>query len=164
MHSDLTQLHKVTTSDSNAFQVQSRFLLKWIRLSMIDGKKTKAYSMITTVLKTLAEQESHKKPIEFVLQAIDNVKPILEVRKRRIAGSTQYVPCIVPPKRQESLALRWLMEAARKRRITKKKQFTLCLIEELVDAFNKRGVVRHKRDELHKLAEANRGFSHYRWW
>lgn len=146
-------------------QSQSRFLLKWIRLTMTDGKKTKAYSSLSTLLKAFAEQQTHTtNPIDFLLQAIENVKPVLEVRKRRIAGSTQYVPCIVPKNRQESLAIRWLIEAARKRRITKKKQLTLCLLEELVDAFNKRGIVRQKRDELHKLAEANRGFSHYRWW
>lgn len=129
---------------------------------MIDGKKTKSYFIVTQIVNELSH--TGQDPIDCLMKAVDNVKPLLEVKKRRIAGSTHYVPYVLSPSRQENRALRWLLEAASKRRIVKKKALSLCLVDEFKDAYNQTGVVKQKRDELHKQAEANRGFAHYRWW
>ena len=100
-----------------------------------------------------------------LMNAIDNVKPTIEVKKVRISGTTQLVPCIIPKKRQLSLAIRWIVEAAKVRRNTKKSMsLDQCFLAELVDASQNIGTVRKRRDDLHKLAESNRGFAHYRWW
>lgn len=141
---------------------QRRCLQKFVHLCMIDGKKTKSHLILK---KTLYQLADYGDGICYLMKAIENVNPILEVKKVRIAGSTQLVPSIISKNRQESLAIRWILEAAIKRRNAKKTQpLDQCIVAEIVDAFNKTGVVRKKRDELHKLAEANRGFSHYRWW
>jgi small subunit ribosomal protein S7 len=130
---------------------------------MIDGKKSKSHKIITNTLCRIGAQ--HGDVITFLMKAIDNVKPIIEVRKIRISGSTILVPCIISRNRQESLAIRWIVEAAKKRRNTKKSMsLDQCLYSELIDASQKIGAVRKKRDDLHKLAESNRGFAHYRWW
>ena len=156
---------------------QKYCLQKLVNICMVHGKKSKACSIITNTLYKLAQLQLTKEEaatqtlsesvdvIAFVTTAIDNVKPILEVKKVRISGSTQLVPSIISKRRQDTLAIRWILEAATKRR-SAKRNLTLdqCLFAEIVDAFNKVGTVRKKRDELHKLAEANRGFSHYRWW
>ena len=99
------------------------------------------------------------------LQSIENVKPLFEVKRIRIAGTTQQVPSLVPFERQESLAIRWIIQGAkeRKRKIVKL-DFEECLALEIIEAFKKQGSARHKRDDLHKIAEANRAYSHYRWW
>jgi ribosomal protein S7 len=100
-----------------------------------------------------------------LMNAIENVKPIVEVKKVRISGTTQLVPSIIPKNRQICLAIRWIVEAAISRRNTKK-SMTLdeCFFAELIDASQNIGTVRKRRDDLHKLAESNRGFAHYRWW
>jgi small subunit ribosomal protein S7 len=153
---------------------------------MKNGKKTKAHLIMAKTLTRLCEdtQMGSMDSIRFLTLAIDNVKPVLEVTKMRIAGSTQFVPKMIPQNRQESLAIRWLIEAAqaqKRRHATKKTGQTLTnndgshsvhsktdlssfLVLELIDAYNQVGSVKQKRDELHQLAEANRGFSHYRWW
>ena len=148
---------------------QKYCLQKLVNICMVHGKKSKACSIITNTLYKLAHftqtQRESIDVIAYVTTAIDNVKPILEVKKVRISGSTQLVPSIISKRRQDTLAIRWILEAATKRR-SAKRNLTLdqCVFAEIVDAFNKVGTVRKKRDELHKLAEANRGFSHYRWW
>uniref|UniRef100_UPI0031F3F958 ribosomal protein S7 n=1 Tax=Zygnema cf. cylindricum TaxID=3142258 RepID=UPI0031F3F958 len=129
---------------------------------MVDGKKTKSHLIITN---TLARLANYGDVIAFVMNAIENVKPIIEIKKVRISGSTQLVPSLISTRRQETLAIRWIVEAAIQRRKAKQSlNLEQCLFAEIVDASNKIGVVRKKRDELHKLAEANRGFAHYRWW
>ena len=98
-------------------------------------------------------------------QSIENVKPIFEVKRIRIAGSTQQIPSLVPFQRQESLAIRWIIQAAKDRKKKSDKiHFEECLALEIIEVFKKQGSARHKRDELHKIAEANRAYSHYRWW
>nr|YP_010736400.1 ribosomal protein S7 [Zygnema circumcarinatum]QKQ14729.1 ribosomal protein S7 [Zygnema circumcarinatum]WEL36373.1 ribosomal protein S7 [Zygnema circumcarinatum] len=129
---------------------------------MIDGKKTQSHSIITN---TFARLANYGDVITYVINAIENVKPIIEIKKVRISGSTQIVPSLLSKRRQETLAIRWIVEAAIQRRKTQPNwNFEQCLLVEIVDAFNKTGVVRKKRDELHRLAEANRGLAHYRWW
>ena len=141
---------------------QKHCLHKLINFCMIDGKKTKSNYIIH---KTLYQLSRYGDPIAFLMNAVDNVKPIVEVKKVRIAGSTQLVPSIIATHRQETLALRWLVEAATKRRKLKGSlKLEHCLVAEIVDASKKVGALRKRRDELHKLAESNRGFSHYRWW
>ena len=135
---------------------------KLVNLCMIHGKKSQSQHIISNTLNHLS---SYGDVVDFITTAIDNVKPILEVKKIRISGNTQLVPAIIPKHRQQTLAIRWLLEAAAKRRNTKRNMsLAQCLSLEILDAFHKVGVVRQKRDELHKLAEANRAFAHYRWW
>ena len=99
------------------------------------------------------------------MKAIENVKPIIEVKKVRISGTTQLVPSIIPKNRQICLAIRWIIEAAILRRNTKKSMtIDQCFFAELIEASQNIGTVRKRRDDLHKLAESNRGFAHYRWW
>lgn len=141
---------------------QKHCLQKLIHLCMLNGNKTKSNTILH---KTLYNLSQYGDAIAFLMNAIENVKPIVEVKKVRVAGSTQLVPCIIAKHRQETLALRWLVEAATKRRKLKRSlKLEHCLVAEIVDASRKVGLVRKKRDELHKLAESNRGFSHYRWW
>nr|YP_008816163.1 ribosomal protein S7 [Roya obtusa]YP_009755751.1 ribosomal protein S7 [Roya anglica]AGZ90395.1 ribosomal protein S7 [Roya obtusa]QIQ22990.1 ribosomal protein S7 [Roya anglica] len=141
---------------------QKRCLQKFINLCMIDGKKYKSYQIISKTLKRLS---IHGNVIDFLIKAIDNVKPLIEVRKIRISGRTQLIPYIIPSIRQEALAIRWILEAALNRYQSKKNiSLDYSLFLELTDAYRKTGPARKKRDDLHKLAEVNRGFAYYRWW
>ena len=142
---------------------QTQTLQKLINFCMLNGKKSKSNKIILNTLYQLSKK--HKNVLGIFLQAVENVKPVLEVRKIRISGTTQLVPSIILQKRQYSLALRWIVEAAKKRRNTKKNMsLDQCLLAELMDAYHNIGTVRKKKDDLHKLAESNRGFAHYRWW
>lgn len=141
---------------------QTHCLQKLINICMLDGKKSKSHLIISNTLSRLSH---YGDVITILIKAIENVKPMLEVKKVRIGGSTKMVPKLLSRGRQQTLAIRWLLEAASKRRSAKNRLgFDQCLCAEILDASHKRGVVRQRRDELHKLAEANRGFSHYRWW
>lgn len=97
-------------------------------------------------------------------QALQNVMPTLEVRKVRVSGSTYLVPAILYKRRQESLAIKWIIESAKNKQKTSKFSFAQCLADEIYDAFKKQGQARQKRDELHRLALANRAYMRYRWW
>lgn len=156
-------------------------LQKFINLCMKNGKKNNSYKFLFNTLQQLCFPEgfsnviSHleksqkfmetEKVFTFLVRAIENVKPMIEVRKVRISGTTQLVPAIIPKNRQLGLAIRWIIQAAVARRKTKK-NVTLeqCFFAEILDASQGIGTVKKRRDDLHKLAEANRGFAHYRWW
>lgn len=97
-------------------------------------------------------------------QAVENVKPTLELRRVRKGGTTYQVPAIVNQKRQERLAIKWIIESAEKRKKKNTSTFSSCLVKEIVEAFNKTGQPRQKRDELLKIAEYNRAYTRYRWW
>ena len=97
-------------------------------------------------------------------QALENTMPSLEVRRVRIAGSTYLVPSMLSKKKQESIAMRWILEAARQRKKKARLGFAECLSEEILDALKKQGGPRQKRDELHRIAQINRAYSRYRWW
>jgi small subunit ribosomal protein S7 len=143
-------------------ETQKRCLQKLTNICMVNGKKTKSNNIIHN---TLYQLSKYGDVMLVFMNAIENVKPIVEIRKVRVAGSTQLVPSLISKHRQETIAIRWIVEAAKKRRKLKRSlKLEQCLVAELVDASNKIGVVRKRRDELHKLSEANRGFSHYRWW
>lgn len=129
---------------------------------MVDGKKATSRGI---VYKALTKLSQHGDVVAILDRALENVKPMCEVKKVRKAGTTQLVPCIIARNRQETLAMRWILEAAVKQRGAKKSMgLDQCLAAELLDASQKTGGARKKRDELHKLAEANRGSSHFRWW
>ncbi len=137
----------------------SELLTKFINMLMEDGKKSVAERIIYTAL----EQVSSKKgaePIALLEQAMDNVRPVVEVKSRRVGGATYQVPVEVRPTRRNSLAMRWLIDAAGKR---SEKSMALRLAGELMDAADSRGSAVKKKEDTHRMAEANKAFSHYRW-
>jgi len=126
---------------------------------MLDGKKRTAESIVYGALSTIGEQES-KDPVTLLEQAIRNITPQLEVKSRRIGGATYQVPVEVRADRGLSLALRWLMKSSEARQ---GKSMAEKLAGELSDAIKGQGVTIKKRDDTHRMAEANRAFAHYRW-
>lgn len=124
---------------------------------MLDGKKSIAQRIVTRALEQLG-QMTKKPPVEALETAIQNVSPLLEVRSRRIGGATYQVPMEVRPDRKVTLAIRWILEAARAR---KGSPMEVRLAAELYDAFQGTGTAMKKREDLHKMAEANRAFAHY---
>ncbi|GIW47365.1 MAG: 30S ribosomal protein S7 [Deltaproteobacteria bacterium] len=132
---------------------------KFINSLMYDGKKSKAEKILYTALEMVGEKTG-KDPLEVFRSAIDNVKPVLEVRSRRVGGATYQVPMEVNPFRRQSLAIRWIINAARERQ---GKSMEEKLAAELLDAFQGRGGAVKKKEDTHRMAEANRAFAHYRW-
>lgn len=131
----------------------------FINKLMLSGKKTVAASLFYDALDIAAERA--KKPgIEVFEQAIKNATPLIEVRPRRVGGATYQVPLEVRPERRQSLAIRWLVDTARKRA---GKSMAEKLAAEFLDAANNQGSTVKKREDTHKMAEANRAFAHYRW-
>jgi small subunit ribosomal protein S7 len=122
------------------------------------GKKSTATRLVYGALNRIQEQ-ANKNPVEILEQALKNVGPIMEVRPRRVGGATYQVPMEVSAARRSTLAMRWLIEAAKAR---SGKSFPEKLAAELLDAANNQGAAVRKREETHKMAEANRAFSHYR--
>ena len=136
-----------------------RVLTKFMNNLMLDGKKSVAESIVYGAL-TRVEGRLKRAPIEAFHEALDNVKPSVEVRSRRVGGATYQVPVEVRTERREALAIRWLITAARKRNENTMEER---LAAELADAVNNRGTAVKKREDTHKMADANRAFSHYRW-
>ena len=123
------------------------------------------YRVTKPFLTSLDSVKAKQLALDFILyNSIENVKPSIEVKRVRIAGTTYQVPAVISRKRQETLAIRWIIEAARKRKQNSNKTFSECLAQELWEAYNKQGQARQKRDELHKMAESNRAYIRYRWW
>ncbi len=126
---------------------------------LLDGKKSVAESIVYGALDEL-ERRTRQDPLGVFHQALDNVMPQIEVRSRRVGGATYQVPVEVRPERRQALAIRWLIQAARGRN---DKTMVERLSAELIDAANNRGNAVKKREDTHRMAEANRAFSHYRW-
>ena len=126
---------------------------------MYDGKKFVAESIVYGAL-TRVEDKMKKAPVEVFHEALDNIKPAVEVRSRRVGGATYQVPVEVRPERREALAIRWLINASRARNENTMEER---LSGELMDAVNGRGAAVKKREDTHKMADANKAFSHYRW-
>jgi len=126
---------------------------------MLRGKKSVAEKIVYDALK-MVETKSGAEPIATLKRAIDNVRPPLEVRSRRVGGATYQVPVEVKPRRANTLAIRWVVEYARARR---EKTMAECLANELLDAANGLGASVKKRDDMQKMAESNKAFAHYRW-
>jgi small subunit ribosomal protein S7 len=131
----------------------------FINKLMRDGKKSTAERVMYGTL-DIIEQRAHRNPVEVFEQAIRNARPILEVRPRRVGGATYQIPLEVRPERQMALAIRWLLTAARAR---KGRPMAERLAAELMDAASGQGVTIKRRDDTHRMAEANRAFAHYRW-
>jgi small subunit ribosomal protein S7 len=136
-----------------------RILTKFMNNLMIDGKKSVAEGIVYSALERV-QTRLKRQPIEAFHEALDNVKPSVEVRSRRVGGATYQVPVEVRPERREALAIRWLIIAARKRNENTMEER---LAAELSDAVNNRGTAVKKREDTHKMADANKAFSHYRW-
>jgi len=126
---------------------------------MVDGKKSVAERIMYGALDMVAERRGGD-PMELLEQALDNVRPMVEVKSRRVGGATYQVPVEVRPVRRNALAMRWLIEAARKR---SEKSMAARLAGELMDAAEQKGAAVKKKEDTHRMAEANKAFSHYRW-
>jgi len=136
-----------------------RVIAKFMNVLMYDGKKSAAEGIVYGALDRI-QKRSGQDPMRVFHDALGNVKPSLEVRSRRVGGATYQVPVEVRPDRAQALALRWVIDAARKR---SENTMTDRLSGELLDAFNNRGTAVKKREDTHRMAEANKAFSHYRW-
>jgi small subunit ribosomal protein S7 len=136
-----------------------RRLTKFINVVMVDGKKSTAEQIVYGALDRVAERAKDD-PIKVWERALSNIKPRVEVKSRRVGGSTYQVPVDVRVDRSQALGMRWLVMFARKRG---EKNMTERLANEIVDASQNRGAAVKKREDVHKMAEANRAFSHYRW-
>ncbi|MCS6986421.1 MAG: 30S ribosomal protein S7 [Sphingomonadaceae bacterium] len=134
-------------------------LTKFMNLVMLQGKKSVAEKIVYTALDTI-ESRLKRDPMAVFHEALDNVKPMVEVRSRRVGGATYQVPVEVRPERAQALAIRWIIAAARNR---SEKTMSARLSAELIEASNNRGSAVKKREDTHRMAEANRAFSHYRW-
>ena len=137
----------------------SIILSKFINFIMYDGKKSSAEKIIYYELNKIKEK-TKEDPIKVFNDAINNVRPNLEVRSRRVGGATYQVPVEVKTKRSQTLAMRWLLDASRKR---KNKSMSEKLFNELMDAYQRKGSAIKKREDTHKMAESNKAFAHYRW-
>ncbi|WP_029911180.1 30S ribosomal protein S7 [Pelobacter seleniigenes] len=132
---------------------------KFVNNVMVDGKKSTAEHIVYGAFDLVAERTGNN-PLEVFKTAMDNVRPVLEVKSRRVGGSTYQVPVEVAPSRRTALAMRWLAIYAKAR---SEKTMRERLAGEFVDAFNNRGAAVKKREDTHRMAEANKAFAHYRW-
>ena len=137
----------------------NELLAKFINILMVDGKKSIAEKIVYGALDILA-QKSEKDQLELFEEALDNIRPSVEVKSRRVGGSTYQVPVEVRPVRRNALAMRWLVEAARKRG---EKSMAQRLANEMLDASDSKGSAVKKREDVHRMADANKAFAHYRW-
>lgn len=137
----------------------SKLITKAINCTMLEGKKTTAQNILYSAFK-LVEEKLQKDALEVFRQAVKNVTPLTEVRSRRIGGTNYQVPMEVRQRRQQTLALRWLILFARKRN---EKTMIVKLANEIIDAYNKTGGAFKKKEDTHKMAEANRAFAHFKW-
>ncbi len=137
-------------------------LAKFINMVMLSGKKSVAERIVYGALDRIAERsgQDEERSLELLSQALENIKPSVEVKSRRVGGATYQVPVEVRTTRRETLAMRWAIDAARKR---SEKTMALRLAHELLDAAENRGSAVKKREDTHRMAEANKAFAHYRW-
>jgi len=138
---------------------RSEMIAKFINMVMLNGKKSVAEKIVYGALDNI-QQKMRRDPLEVFHEAIDNVKPQVEVRSRRVGGATYQVPVEVRPDRRQALAIRWLIQAARAR---SENTMMERLANELMEAANNRGAAVKKKEDTHRMAEANRAFAHYRW-
>jgi len=137
----------------------SKVLTKFINAIMLGGKKSTAQKVMYSALERI-ESKSEETGIEIFNKAMENVKPVMEVKSRRVGGATYQVPIEVRPERQQSLGIRWLVDAARKRN---ERTMMERLSNELMDAATEKGSAFKKKEDTYKMAEANKAFAHYRW-
>lgn len=137
----------------------SELLAKFINIVMVDGKKSVAEKIIYGALDIVAEK-SDRGHLEVFEEALDNIRPSVEVKSRRVGGSTYQVPVEVRPVRRNALAMRWMVDAARSRG---EKSMAQRLAGEMLDASQNKGSAVRKREDVHRMADANKAFAHYRW-
>ncbi len=137
----------------------SEMLTKFMNMIMVDGKKSVAEKIVYGALDTI-EGKGHEESLGVLSKALENVQPKVEVKSRRVGGATYQVPVEVRPARRLALAMRWLIDSARKRN---EKDMASKLAGELLDASEGKGAAAKKREDTHRMAEANKAFSHYRW-
>ncbi len=138
-------------------------LAKFINMVMRSGKKSVAENIVYGAIDRISERAAgndDQRALELLGQALDNIKPAVEVKSRRVGGATYQVPVEVRATRRETLAMRWVIDAARKR---SEKTMALRLAHELMDAADNRGTAVKKREDTHRMADANKAFAHYRW-
>jgi len=138
----------------------SKLVSKFINCLMWKGKKSISQKVFYDAMDIIAKKVKEPQPLELFETAVNNVKPLIEVRSKRIGGASYQVPMQVNPKRQQSLALRWILQAARAK---KGKPMSERLASELIDAYNKHGGAMTTRENIHKMAEANKAFAHFAW-
>ena len=138
---------------------RSRLVQQVINKVMLDGKKSTAEQIVYDALAIMAERTG-REPVEALEQSIKTLTPVLEVRSRRVGGATYQVPVEVPARRARTLAVRWLVEFARQRR---EKTMAQRLANELMDATNQQGGAYKRKDDIYRMAQANKAFAHYRW-
>lgn len=138
----------------------SKLVAKFVNCMMWDGKKSVAYKVFYDAMDIMAKRIQDTPPLEVFETAINNVKPMLEVRSKRVGGASYQVPMQVRPKRQQSLAFRWILAAARGK---KGKPMAMRLAAELTDAYKKEGAAMTTRENVHRMAEANKAFAHFAW-
>ncbi len=132
---------------------------KFVARMMLDGKKATSMRIIYDAMDKIKEK-TEKEPLEVFLKALDNVKPMVEVKSRRVGGATYQVPIEIRESRREALGMRWIINAARSR---SGHEMSERLASELVDAFNTTGTAYKKKEDTHKMADDNKAFAHYRW-
>ena len=137
----------------------SQLLTKFINMVMVDGKKSVAEKIMYGALEQVGKRTGGE-PMDVLEKALENVRPLVEVKSRRVGGATYQVPVEVRANRRNTLAMRWLIDASRKR---SEKSMAFRLAGELADAAESRGTAVKKREDTHRMAEANKAFSHYRW-
>jgi small subunit ribosomal protein S7 len=138
----------------------SEMITRFINMVMISGKKSVAEKIVYGAIETIGDKNKTADAVDLVEKALENVSPMVEVMSRRVGGATYQVPVEVRPKRRQTLAMRWVIEAARKRG---EKSMPNRLAGELLDAVEQRGTAVKKREDTHRMAEANKAFAHYRW-
>ncbi|UCD90425.1 MAG: 30S ribosomal protein S7 [Desulfobacterales bacterium] len=147
---------RITEPDS---KYNNKLVSKFINVIMRDGKKSTAESILYDAF-DIIEKRTDEYPLKVFEQAIENVKPMIEVKSRRVGGSTYQVPTEIRPSRRMALGIRWIIGFSRKR---SEKSMARKLAAEILDAANKRGASVKKKEDTHKMAEANKAFAHYRW-
>ena len=141
------------------FIYNSKVITKLVNQVMLDGKKATAEGIVYGSFDIIKEKLSVE-PDKYFMQALENVKPLLETKARRVGGSNYQVPIEISPARQQTLAIRWLVTYARKRN---EKSMEEKLANEIIDAYNSTGGAFKKKEDTHKMAESNKAFAHYRW-
>ena len=151
-----SQPKKIPLLDS---KFKSAIVPKLINSIMYDGKKVVAQKIIYEAIEKI-KSKTKDEPINIFNEAINNIKPTVEVKSRRVGGATYQVPTEVKPKRAQTLAIRWLIEASRKR---KNKHMSDKIFNEIYDAYEKKGLAVKKKEDVHKMAESNKAFAHFKW-
>ena len=139
---------------------KSVLVSKFINQVMLDGKKALAQSLVYSAFDMIAEKTGAN-AIDIFTQAVENVKPVLETKGRRVGGATYQVPMEIRPERRQTLAIRWIVDFARNR--NGERNMDEKIAGELMDAYNNTGASIKRRDEMHRMAEANKAFAHYKW-